>query len=88
MYELNHCCLPLPFVLLHRSGVTREVYYTIFDMASQGNSFSDIEKFLLWRYQEKHSMALLSYVGVKFNCTLGSSIYWDDHRPEISGQRK
>ena len=55
----------LPFVLLHRSGVTKEVYYTIFDMASQGNSFSDIEKFLLWRYQEKHSMALLNYVGVQ-----------------------
>ena len=39
----------IPFVLLHHSGVTREAYYIVFDIACQGTSFSDIEKNILWR---------------------------------------
>ena len=58
----NKICIPIPFILLHRTGVTREAYSTIFDMACQGTSFSDIEKFILWQYQEKHSISLLNYL--------------------------
>lgn len=53
----NHAIVP--FVLLHRTGITQEACHTIFDMASQGTSFADIEAFLLWRCQEKHSITYL-----------------------------
>ena len=59
---LNKVCIPLPFVLLHRTGITREAYSTIFNMACQGTSFCDIAKFLLWQYQERHSISLLNYL--------------------------
>ena len=52
----------LPFVLLHRSGVTLEVYHMIYNMACQGSSFADIETFFLWRSQERYSEALLEYM--------------------------
>lgn len=51
----------LPFVLLHRSGLTREAYHTIFNMACQGSSFSDIENFFLGQYQERHNLNFLTY---------------------------
>ena len=52
--------ISLPFVLLHRTGVTLQAYTTIFDMVCQGTSFSDIESFFLWRCQEKHSSTRLT----------------------------
>ena len=49
--------ISIPFVLLHRTGITTQVYHTIFDMACQGMSFSNIESFFLWRCQERHTSA-------------------------------
>jgi len=43
----------IPFVLLHRSGVTREVYHLISDLACQGFSFSDIERIILGKIPRK-----------------------------------
>ena len=45
----------IPFVLLHRSGVTRELMRTIFNMATLGSTFSEIEAFLLWTVQQEHA---------------------------------
>ena len=37
----------IPFVLLHCSGITFQAYHTIFDMACEGTSFSNIVFFLV-----------------------------------------
>lgn len=51
----------VPFLLFHRSGMTRHLSYFIFDMVSQGKSFCDIESLLLWRYQEHIAMCQMLY---------------------------
>ena len=45
----------IPFVLFHRSGLTRELMHMIFNLASLGSSFSDIEALLLWTVQQEHA---------------------------------
>ena len=52
--------ISVPFVLLHRTGVTLQAYNLIFDMACQGASFSDIETFFLWRCQENYASSQLN----------------------------
>jgi len=37
------------------------VYHLISDLACQGFSFSDIERIILWKYQEKHTVAMATY---------------------------
>ncbi|XP_065908242.1 uncharacterized protein [Dysidea avara] len=41
----------IPFFLLHRSGVTRELQYEIFHHCTLGISFADISKLLSWSLQ-------------------------------------
>ena len=38
----------IPFILLHKSGVTRELQLHILRLCSQGRSFSNISMFILW----------------------------------------
>ena len=42
----------IPFILLYRSGITRELQDLIFNMASRGKAFTDIETLLLWTLQQ------------------------------------
>lgn len=49
----------IPFILLHKSGVTRELQLQIFRLCSQGRSFCDIHKFLLWSVQDNNAQRMM-----------------------------
>ena len=51
----------IPFILLHKCGVTRQLQRLIFQLCSQGKSFSDIETLLLWSVQDQHAQQQLMY---------------------------
>lgn len=49
----------IPFILLHKSGVTRELQLQIFRLCSQGRSFSDIRMLLLWSVQDDNAQRMM-----------------------------
>ena len=51
----------IPFVLLHKCGITRQLQRLVFQLCSQGKSFSDIETLLLWSVQDHYAQQQLVY---------------------------
>ena len=50
LVKFNKRCV-IPFFLLHKAGVTRELQYTIFHHCALGISFHDIHKLVKWSIQ-------------------------------------
>ena len=59
----------IPFILLHRCGMTRDLSEFIFALAVQGLSFSDIETLLWWRIQERYYRSQITFL-----CNLASQV--------------
>lgn len=68
--------IPIPFILLHKCGVSRELQWTIFHLCSKGMSFADIESLILSSVQDHYAQQVLNYKAVvpsdKQNCILDS----------------
>ena len=65
----------IPFVLLHRCGITRQLQRLTFQLCSQGKSFSDIESLLLVSVQDHHAQQQLMYTHHHFLHTQQSGDY-------------
>lgn len=48
----------IPFFLLHKSGVTRELQSFVFHLSSLGKSFADIQNIILWTIQTYHAQRI------------------------------
>lgn len=51
----------IPFILFHKSGVTRELQLHIFRLCSQGRTFLDIQMLILWSVQDNHAQRQIMF---------------------------
>ena len=66
----------IPFILLHRTGLTRECAETVLTLCSQGINFYTIETILCNRYWDEHSKhALVYYDSIESSKTSDSPIF-------------
>ena len=86
----------IPFILLHKSGITRELQLLIFQLCCLGKSFTDIQTLLLWTIQDNcphkvmcmHSVhrranlpKILIYTSVKISLLIPLSSHLMSWRP-------
>ena len=64
--SMIHNKLCIPFILLHKCGLTRDLSEMIFALATQGLSFSNIETILSWRAQERYYQTQIIFLSCWF----------------------